>query len=188
MRAPEAKTFLVQQISQQAQLDGIELSDLEKRMLYFTEGSTAVEDPVALNEEFEAQYDTAKFEKKISRLMHSAYQRLKQEGPSGQHAWDDAIRRLKRGDHYILVMWDQRPGIHGAQFIGYAVGILLLATLIGVKSLAREVSPPNPRILQAAFLAVVAAIIFFPSSIGNALGWLADKTVMGWMGADKEDE
>ena len=46
MRVREAKDFLVQQVSLQAQLEGIELSDLEKRMLYFTEGSTAVEDPV----------------------------------------------------------------------------------------------------------------------------------------------
>jgi hypothetical protein len=41
--------------------------------MYFTEGAGATEDPATLNEEFEAQYDTAMYEKKISHLMHHAY-------------------------------------------------------------------------------------------------------------------
>ncbi|MGB6898226.1 MAG: hypothetical protein WBE12_06535, partial [Candidatus Acidiferrum sp.] len=68
MHVREAKDFLVQQTAEQAALDNVSLSDLEKRMMYFTEGKNATEDPTALNEEFEAQYDTAKFEKKTSRL------------------------------------------------------------------------------------------------------------------------
>ena len=36
MRALEAKDFLVQQTAQQATLENVPLSDLEKRMMYFT--------------------------------------------------------------------------------------------------------------------------------------------------------
>ena len=45
MRVKEAKDFLVDQATAQAALDGISLSPLEKRMMYFTEGRDAVEDP-----------------------------------------------------------------------------------------------------------------------------------------------
>jgi hypothetical protein len=50
----EAKDFLVQQATDQAQRDGVSLCELEKRMMYFTEGEDAVENPAELNEEFEA--------------------------------------------------------------------------------------------------------------------------------------
>jgi hypothetical protein len=105
MLIPEAKDFLVQQTAEQAQREGIPLSELEKRMMYFTEGPDASEDPAALNEEFEAQYNTSEYETKISRLMAHAYRRLKKENPETARSWNVAIRELRKGDHYILVMW-----------------------------------------------------------------------------------
>jgi len=54
-------------------------------MMYFTEtDATSCDNPVELNEEFEAQYDTAEYETKISRLVHHAYDRLKLEAPRGK--------------------------------------------------------------------------------------------------------
>jgi hypothetical protein len=105
MRVGEAKDFLVQQTAEQAQREGIALSDLEKRMMYFTEGPDASEDPTTLNEEFEAQHDTTEYETKIARLMAHAYRRLKKENPETARTWNTAIRELRKGDHYILVMW-----------------------------------------------------------------------------------
>ncbi len=81
MRIREAKDFLVAQTAEQATLEGVPLSVLEKRMMYFTEGHGAIEDPATLNEEFEAQYDMAQYEKKISRLMGHAYKRIKNQNP-----------------------------------------------------------------------------------------------------------
>jgi hypothetical protein len=37
MRVREAEDFLVAQTAEQAALEGVPLSDLEKRMMYFTE-------------------------------------------------------------------------------------------------------------------------------------------------------
>ena len=37
MQVREAKDFLVQQMAEQAQMEGVPLSELEKRMIYFTE-------------------------------------------------------------------------------------------------------------------------------------------------------
>jgi hypothetical protein len=72
-------------------------------MLYFTESDDAIEDPAALNEQFTAQYDTPEYEKKISRMVAHAYRRIKRDSPEKLRAWNDALRILRKGDHYILV-------------------------------------------------------------------------------------
>jgi hypothetical protein len=112
MNTMEAKDFLVEQAAQQAALDRTPLSDLERRMMDFTESDPAsCGDPVSLNEEFEEKYDTAEYEAKMSRLLHRAYKRLKAENPGGKLQWDEAISTLEKGDHYVLLLWGQRSPI-----------------------------------------------------------------------------
>jgi hypothetical protein len=110
MKTKQAKDFLVQEATEQAGWENIPLSDIEKKMMYFTESDASTcENPVELNDEFEAQYDTPEYEAKISRLLHHAYDRLKGEDPERVREWNLAIRTLRRGDHYILVLWDTKP-------------------------------------------------------------------------------
>ena len=78
-------------------------------MMYFTESDDSCVSPLELNEEFEAKYDTAEYEPKISRLLHEAHKRLKDENPEKSRNWNLAIRMLRKGDHYILVLWDVAP-------------------------------------------------------------------------------
>ncbi len=120
MQVNEAKDFLVRQTADQAEREGISLSDLEKRMMYFTESEDAVENPIALNEEFEAQYDTAEYETKIAGLLGRAYDRLKEQGSATIQIWDEAIKELKKGDHYIIVLWGER---HPAKPLGFWKGL-----------------------------------------------------------------
>jgi hypothetical protein len=88
----------------------VPLSDIEKKMMYFTESdASSCDNPVELNDEFEAQYDTAEYETKISRLLHHTYNRSKVEDPERRRNWDQAIRTLRKGDHYVLVLWDTIP-------------------------------------------------------------------------------
>ena len=108
MHVREAKDFLVQQTAEQAALDNEPLSDLEKRMMYFTETGHCPEDPVSLNNAFEAEYDTPTYEKKISLLMAHAYRRIKRDSPEKLRLWNDAFRVLSKGDHYILLFWRQK--------------------------------------------------------------------------------
>jgi hypothetical protein len=143
MRVNEAKDFLVQKTAEQANREGLPLSDLEKRMMYFTESDDAVENPTALHEEFEAAYDSTEYESKIAGLLGRAYQRLKEERSGAVQTWDEAIKELKKGDHYLLVMWAEhwvaaRPWgfwkTMGASFV-LVVLLLLLMTLVNyVKS------------------------------------------------------
>jgi hypothetical protein len=140
MNAKEAKDFLADQAAQQAALDHIPISDLEKRMMYFTESDPAsCADPVRLNDEFEEKYDTAEYEAKMSRLLHRAYKRLKAENPGGKLQWDEEISTLEKGDHYVLVLWGQHsqmdarkdgPGSKVVKYGGmFVAGCFLLAKL-----------------------------------------------------------
>lgn len=105
MNAKEAKDFLVQQTAEQAALENVPISDLEKRMMYFVENDPAsCPDPLELNDEFEAQYETGEYETKIRALLRRAYKRLKKENPTKVRNWDDAVQTLCGGDHYLPVM------------------------------------------------------------------------------------
>jgi hypothetical protein len=105
----EAKDFLVQQTAEQAQLEGVPFSDLERRMMYFTEIEEMPEDPIQLNEEFEAEYDSAEYEAKISKLLHHAHARNKKKNPEAARQRNQAIKVLNKGDHYLSVLWSENP-------------------------------------------------------------------------------
>ena len=107
MRVREAKDFLVQQTAERAAFENVPLSGLEKRMMYFTETGECPENPIALNNAFEAEYDTTTYEKKISLLMAQAYRRIKREDPEKLRLWNNALRILNKGDHYLLLFWRQ---------------------------------------------------------------------------------
>jgi hypothetical protein len=190
MKAREAKDFLVAQTVEQASLEGVPLADLEKRMMYFTESGYVPEDPIKLHDEFDAECDRAEYEAKISRLLHHAYQRLRKENDAARKNWDLAIRCLRRGDHYLLVMWGQRPGIHAPELIGLAIGVFVLAALAGLTWIASRFHPPSPRLIQAVFLVVILAVFLFPHRVGNAMDWLLDHTfsLFGAKGDEKDSE
>jgi hypothetical protein len=107
MQVREAKDFLVQETAKQASIEGVPLSELEKRMMYFTENEEMSEDPFALHDEFEAKYDTDEYEAKICGLLHRAYSRIKKENPEAARQWKQAIRDISKGDHYLPVLWGE---------------------------------------------------------------------------------
>ena len=140
MNAREAKDFLVQQTVEQAALDHVPFSDLERRMMYFAESDDCPEDPLALNDAFDAKYNSGEYERKVSKLMHHAYQRIRKENPENSRQWKDAIGTLHKGDHYILVLWGQEPQEtppHDSLRLLLA-GLLLGAILMSVMLLAKH--------------------------------------------------
>ncbi len=185
MRVREAKDFLVEQTVKQAEMEGIPLSELEKRMMYFTEGKSAVEDPVSLNEEFEAQYDNAKYERKISRLMGGAYKRLRHENSVDRKSWDSAVRCLKKGDHYILVLCGETSRFSALWGIGAIAVLLLIAA--SIKWFTSTIQPPNPHVLLAVFVGVIATWFFFPRHVGRAFSWVMSVTVYRFFGDEKDE-
>jgi hypothetical protein len=148
MNTKEAKDFLADQAAQQAALDHTPLSDLERRMMYFTESDPAsCGDPVSLNDEFEEEYDATEYQAKMSRLLHRAYKRLKAENRGGKLHWDDAISTLEKGDHYVLLLWgqhslrDARKDDPGSKVVTYG-GMFVAGCFLLVK-LADDRSVPT---------------------------------------------
>jgi hypothetical protein len=143
MKTKEAKYFLISQAVEQATLDGISLSDVEKRMMYFSEPDGSPDDLAGLNDEFESKYDSAEYESKISSLLQRAYRRLKTENPAAASTWDDSIRALRKGDHYILVMWDsnaarERPPHDRVKLVGAALLVVVVGMFLMVSDIRFE--------------------------------------------------
>ncbi|MGH9715456.1 MAG: hypothetical protein ACRD4R_01810 [Candidatus Acidiferrales bacterium] len=168
MNTKEAKDFLVQEVAQQASLDHVPLSNLEKQMLYFVENDpTSCENPIELNDEFEAQYDTPEYEAKIARLLSRAYKRLKADEPQKVSYWDDAMLIISRGEHYLPVMWHAQTATINRKFDsgskvvvcgGVAIFVLsLIISLFKVPSLPSWIVPT----LGALLLLLCLLTMFF---------------------------
>jgi hypothetical protein len=142
MRVREAKDFLVQQTAEQASLEHLPFTELEKRMMYFTESGEMSEDAIELHNAFEAKYDSSEYERKVARLMAHAYTRLKKQNPQSVRTWDEAIKELQRGDHYILLPWKMRTTVErprgdtlkllGTALLVVVVGIVLTAGWLAI--------------------------------------------------------
>ena len=107
LRAQQAKEFLISQIIEQARIENVSLSEVEQKMLYFTEAEETLPDIYEVNEKFEREYDDSVYEKKIAGLLRKAHQRNQQESPAGKDHWKQAVADLRKEDHYLLVMVDQ---------------------------------------------------------------------------------
>ncbi len=104
----EAKEYLIGQIVAEAQKEGVTLTDIERKMLYFSETGWTSPDMMGVNAQFERDYDNAEYERKILGLASSAEERAGTVGGDDLAAWDDAVAKLSEGDHYLIVLINPR--------------------------------------------------------------------------------
>jgi len=136
--ARDAKEFLVSKIVEEAQRESAPLSEVERKMLYFTENYWTLPDMMEVNEAFDRDYDTAEYEKKIAQLARHAHARTRKENPQELEDWKDAIGILSKEDHYILVMLGEGgvsvpspPGIPSMwRVLGTMVSLILLTVFV----------------------------------------------------------
>ena len=100
----EAKEFLISKIVAEAESENVLLSDIERKMLYFTESGWTLPDMMEVNEDFDREYDQAEYERKIAKVVKKADKRLRKSPREDYDRWWAAIRFLQREDHYISVM------------------------------------------------------------------------------------
>ena len=105
--AREAKEFLVSKIVAEAQREGVSLSEVERKMLYFSETGWTLPDIMQANDVFERDYVQEDYEDKIRRLICNARKRAQRENPEEFQTWVDATSTLQKEDHYLSVMLDQ---------------------------------------------------------------------------------
>ena len=140
MDATAAKQFLISKVIEEAESQRANLSEIEKKMLYFSEVHPSLSDIYEVNAEFERNYNSDEYETKIAGLLKSARDRDSHSSPSREQDWKDALDALKKEDHYILVMVAQAfgrasvsaEGHRGRDFLIYiAVGIGVVIVVLG---------------------------------------------------------
>ena len=100
----EAKDFLAERIATEAENEGVELSEVERKMLYFSETDWTLPDIRKVNAAFDRDYDENEYEQKIAGLVRKIEARNHSENPNEQEAWDEALLKLCEGDHYLTVL------------------------------------------------------------------------------------
>jgi len=139
--AREAKEFLISKIVAEAQRENAPLSEIERKMLYFTESGWTLPDMMQVSEQFDREYDQDEYEKKIARIIGKAYQGILHDSRDEYDKWWAAVRYLRREDHYISVLigladlrprWDQLKLLAAGLVI---VGCVLLWIILSNKQI-----------------------------------------------------
>jgi hypothetical protein len=114
MDSTAAKQFLISRVIEEAESEHIPLSEIEKKMLYFTERYPTLPDIYEVNDEFEREYDSDEYEEKIAGLLKKARDRDGNESADLERQWKEALDQLREEDHYILIMVDMAFGSRAA--------------------------------------------------------------------------
>jgi hypothetical protein len=127
----EAKVFLASRIAEEAEREGIPLTEIERKMLYFSRTGWTLPDMEEVNAEFERDCDRALYEKRVARLIRRLRSRFRSAGREELDIWKRSIRDLRDGDHYVYAL------IAAAQPRGELTRLIITAlVVIGVMLLA----------------------------------------------------
>ncbi len=101
----EAKDYLAGRIVAQAKREQVPLSEIERKMLYFSETDWTLPGMHKINAEFERDYDNNEYERKIAGLIRNI-----EAGDAGdeqeQETWQRAVDKLAEGDNYLSILLD----------------------------------------------------------------------------------
>jgi hypothetical protein len=111
-----AKEYLAGKITEQAVREGTPLTEVERKMLYFTETGWTLPDMMKVSEEFDRDYDQDEYEEKIGGLVSRLLARPEEQAQ--REKWDEAVVKLSDEDHYLLGLIDAAspPSSSGTSF------------------------------------------------------------------------
>lgn len=126
--ARAAKEYLIERIVAQAEQDGIDLSETERKMLYFTESGWTLPDIAEVSAKFDEEYDQDEYEAKIAQVVRRVHEMATK---ADEETWDEAVTVLSLEDHYLLVLINPRlTRGRAARPPGDRVKLILTAALI----------------------------------------------------------
>jgi hypothetical protein len=97
----DAKEYLIGRILAQADRDGVSLSDVERKMLYFSETGWTLPNMMVISQDFDRHYNQHEYEDKLGEVIRHV--RDYAQGKHGDEDWNEAVNRLRGEDHYLLV-------------------------------------------------------------------------------------
>jgi hypothetical protein len=130
----EAKEYLAGAIAEEAERNGTPLTEVERKMLYFTETGWTLPDMKEVCAEFDSNYDQNEYEQKIASIVGRIKTRLTDEHQQERTNWNRALEKLGEGDHYLLVLADtplqtQKGARHNLKMLIIALVFFALAAL-----------------------------------------------------------
>jgi hypothetical protein len=164
----DAKEYLIGRIVSEADKDEVGLSEIERKMLYFSETGWTLPGISEVNAEFERDYNDAEYEEKIARLIRRL---CESRDEAAQRDWDDAVATLRTEDHYLLVMIDaaaprpassrRPPGdFHRLIFTAAVMVVVFFGVMLYLNSAAIDQSL-TPYLTAAFSLAVLGTLLYF---------------------------
>jgi hypothetical protein len=186
--AHQAKEFIIGKIVLEAELEGVSLSEIERKMLYFSEVEHEPPDLIEVNEQFEKECDSREYEAKVARLIKQAYQRdcTASKGNSGR--WFDEITALSKEDHYILVMVGQarlrKPG-DTIRFVVACVGIGIALAAFLIFTGDENLQGPELNFACGVFVVVLAALWIVASAPRRAVAGVIIRQLLPRMPSER---
>jgi len=151
----EAKEFLISKIVAEAERENVQLSELERKMMYFSESGWTLPDMMKVSEYFDRGYDQGDYECKIAKLIARTDRHIRKSSREDYERWWAAIRFLQREDHYILVMIKlagvRPPGDQFRLFVT-ALAVVALLTVSAFWAAKYNISLPPSWAMLAALL------------------------------------
>ena len=138
--ARDAKEFLVSKIVAEAQREGVSLSEVERKMLYFSETAWTLPDMMEVSDAFDRDYGQTEYEEKVGMLCRNFCADAEKNNREELDAWNDAVRTLRKEDHYLLVLIaagkESSPSSNGDFLKGLGIGaaITFIALLVLLRS------------------------------------------------------
>jgi len=160
--AREAKEFLAARIVAEAKSEGVPLSEVECKMLYFSETGWTLPGIAEVSDQFDRDCNREEYEKKIATLIRNARKRARKEDKLESEAWSDAIRILRKEDHYLLVM-DGQAGVRppGDLLKLFATALAIIGGFLVLTYLADRLGIELTRQSVAFFSWAIAATVVF---------------------------
>jgi hypothetical protein len=121
---------LVARIVEEANREGVPLSEVERKMLYFSETGWTLPNMKEVNEEFDRKYDQDDYERKIAGLIGNFEKRTRAENKQEWDTWTSAVRTFREEDHYLLVMMDLPAGASGVRPPASILKLILTAVVV----------------------------------------------------------
>jgi hypothetical protein len=102
----EAKDYLAGRVAEEAKQQGVPLTEVERKMLYFSETGWTLPDMMVVNAEFDRDYNQDEYEEKIGRLVHRIQERQNSGDDQQREEWCCALETFGGEDHYLLILID----------------------------------------------------------------------------------
>jgi hypothetical protein len=98
--------YLASKIADEALREGAPLTEVERKMLYFSETGWTLPDMKTVSAEFDRDYGQDEYEQKIQGLVRRIENGADAQSEDEKESWYQAVLKLCDGDHYLLVLID----------------------------------------------------------------------------------